>query len=273
MANAFGGRYRSGTAGAMPGDIVFFGGSKAGIYHVGLAAGAGGAGSIPTIAGNSSNQVRAYTGTGVAGYARPSYPHPGSIGSAPGSLVHASPSTAKAWGRQNLNTYGWQSQYSSLDKLWTRESGWRWNALNRGSGAYGIPQSLPASKMRSAGADYRDNAGTQIKWGLGYIRDRYGSPNNAWAHSQRTGWYDNGGMLQPGLNLAYNATRKPEPVLSQQQWSDISRLASSGSDGASAPVIGTVNMQTPPGATPKELIDELSFGVRNARRGGAYARG
>jgi hypothetical protein len=273
MARGFGSKYHSGTGGATAGDIVFFGGSKGSIYHVGLASGAGGSGSIPTIAGNSSNRVRAYTGTGVAGYAHPNYPHPGSVGSAPGNLVHASPSAAKAWGRQNLNTYGWQSQYPSLDKLWTRESGWRWNALNRGSGAYGIPQSLPASKMRSAGADYHDNAGTQIKWGLGYINSRYGSPNKAWSHSQRTGWYDNGGLLQPGLNLAYNATRKPEPVLSQQQWSDISRLAGNGGDGSSAPAIGTVNLQTPPGATVHEVIDELSFGVRNARRGGAYARG
>jgi hypothetical protein len=232
MANAFGSKYHSGTSGAVAGDIVFFGGSKAGIYHVGLASGAGGSGSVPTIAGNSSNQVRAYTGTGVAGYAHPNYPNPGSVGSAPGSLVHASPGAAKAWGRQNLNTYGWQSQFPALDNLWTRESGWRWNALNRSSGAYGIPQSLPASKMRSAGADYHDNAGTQIKWGLGYIRGRYGSPNSAWAHSQRTGWYDNGGWLQPGLTLAYNASRKPEPVLSSQQWSDISATAKDGGGGA-----------------------------------------
>ena len=57
------------------------------------------------------------------------------------------------------------------------------------SGAYGIPQALPGSKMASVGADWRDNAVTQIKWGLGYIADRYGSPCGAWAHSEGHGWY------------------------------------------------------------------------------------
>jgi hypothetical protein len=219
MANAFGGRYHSGTSGAVAGDILFFGGSKAGIYHVGLASGPGGGGSVPTIAGNSSNAVRAYTGTGIAGFAHPNYPNPGSGVVVPGGLVHASPATAQAWARQNLKSYGWsQSQMGPLISLWNRESGWRWNALNRSSGAYGIPQSLPASKMRSAGSDWHDNAGTQIKWGLGYIRGRYGSPAGAWAHSQRTGWYDEGGWLPPGPSLVYNGTGSPEPVLNGRQW-------------------------------------------------------
>ena len=73
-------------------------------------------------------------------------------------------------------------------KLWNRESGWRTTAQNS-SGAYGIPQALPGSKMASAGADWRTNAATQIKWGLGYISGRYGTPCGAWGHSQSTGWY------------------------------------------------------------------------------------
>lgn len=232
MAQAFGSKYRSGTSGAGPGDILFFGSSKAGIYHVGLASGPAGSGSVPTIAGNSSDMVRAYGGTGIAGYAHPDYPHPGALGSAPGSLAHASPGVAQSWARQNLKNYGWgQGQFSPLLSLWNRESGWRWNATNRSSGAYGIPQSLPASKMGSAGSDWRDNAGTQIKWGLGYINSRYGSPSGAWAHSQHTGWYDDGGMLQPGLTLAYNATRKPEPVFSHDQWGTLA-AATRGGDGA-----------------------------------------
>jgi hypothetical protein len=228
MARAFGSKYHSGTSGAMPGDVVFFGPSKAGIYHVGLASGAGGGGSIPTIAGNHGNAVRAYTGTGVAGYAHPNYPNPGTLGSAPGSLIHASPIAAKEWARQNLNTYGWQSQYNALNRLWTRESGWRWNARNPGSGAYGIPQSLPASKMRSAGADYHDNAGTQIKWGLGYIRGRYGSPNRAWAHSQSTGWYDSGGYMPPGYSVSYNGTGRPERLYTGHQ---VQQLGHDGEGG------------------------------------------
>jgi len=241
MANAFGNKYRSGTAGAGPGDIVFFGGSKGSIYHVGLASGPARGGAIPTIAGNSSNMVRAYTGTGIAGYAHPNYTHPGSIGS-PGSLAHASPAAAQAWARQNLKVYGWgQGQFGPLLNLWNRESGWRWSARNPSSGAYGIPQSLPGSKMASAGSDWRDNAGTQVKWGLGYISGRYGSPANAWAHSQRTGWYDQGGMLQPGLTLAYNATRQPEPVLTNDQWQSISRAARSGDGGSQSTTYNLVH--------------------------------
>ena len=69
-----------------------------------------------------------------------------------------------------------------------RESGWRYNAENA-SGAYGIPQALPGSKMASAGPDWQTNPTTQIKWGLGYIKGRYGSPCQAWAAWQAQGWY------------------------------------------------------------------------------------
>jgi hypothetical protein len=81
------------------------------------------------------------------------------------------------------------SQFSCLNSLWTRESNWLYTATNSSSGAYGIPQALPASKMATVGADYRTNPLTQIKWGLGYIKDVYGTPCGAWAHSQATGWY------------------------------------------------------------------------------------
>ena len=74
-------------------------------------------------------------------------------------------------------------------KLWNRESHWNPNAHNKRTGAHGIPQSLPAKKMASEGADYYTNGYTQIRWGLKYIKGRYGSPSAAWAHSQRKGWY------------------------------------------------------------------------------------
>lgn len=82
-----------------------------------------------------------------------------------------------------------ESQFGCLDSLWERESKWNVYADNPSSSAYGIPQALPGSKMASAGADWRTNPVTQIRWGLGYIEDRYGSPCGAWAHSQRVGWY------------------------------------------------------------------------------------
>jgi hypothetical protein len=80
-------------------------------------------------------------------------------------------------------------QFSCLDRLWTKESEWRTTAANPTSSAYGIPQALPGSKMASAGADWRTNPATQIRWGLGYIDDRYGTPCAAWQHSQARNWY------------------------------------------------------------------------------------
>jgi hypothetical protein len=80
-------------------------------------------------------------------------------------------------------------QFPCLDKLWNKESGWNARASNAGSGAYGIPQSLPGSKMASVAADWKTNPATQIKWGLGYIKGRYATPCGAWTHSENTGSY------------------------------------------------------------------------------------
>lgn len=89
-----------------------------------------------------------------------------------------------------LGDFGFSSdQFGCLDSLYTRESGWNVVADNPTSSAYGIPQALPGSKMSTAGADWATNPVTQIRWGLGYIRDRYGSPCGAWAHSESVGWY------------------------------------------------------------------------------------
>ena len=89
-----------------------------------------------------------------------------------------------------INTYGWtENDFNCLVKLWERESNWNPNAHNKSSGAHGIQQSLPASKMASEGDDYYTNGKTQIRWGLKYIKNRYGTPANAWAHSQQKGWY------------------------------------------------------------------------------------
>lgn len=89
-------------------------------------------------------------------------------------------------------------QWPFLQKLWTRESGFSTTAKNPSSGAYGIPQSLPASKMASAGSDYLTNPRTQIKWGLDYIGGRYGTPEAAWAHETASNWYDKGGRIAWG---------------------------------------------------------------------------
>lgn len=91
--------------------------------------------------------------------------------------------------QQMLSQHGWGGQFSCLNSLWAHESGWSVTAENSSSGAYGIPQALPGSQMATAGGDWRTNAATQIKWGLTYIQDRYGSPCGAWAHEQSAGWY------------------------------------------------------------------------------------
>ena len=99
------------------------------------------------------------------------------------------PGSARAIGQQLAAARGWTGeQWACLDMLWSRESGWRTNAGNP-SGAYGIPQALPGSKMASAGADWRDSAATQITWGLNYIGGRHGSPCGAWQHFQARHWY------------------------------------------------------------------------------------
>jgi hypothetical protein len=89
-----------------------------------------------------------------------------------------------------LGSFGWSSsQFSCLDPLWEHESGWSVTAANPGSGAYGIPQALPGSRMATAGPDWQTSAATQIRWGLRYIKDTYGSPCAAWSREQATGWY------------------------------------------------------------------------------------
>jgi hypothetical protein len=96
----------------------------------------------------------------------------------------------KAIAQAMLGQFGFgMDQWSCLESLWEKESGWNPSAANASSGAYGIPQSLPGSKMASAGADWQTNPATQIEWGLGYIRDTYGSPCSAWGHSESSGWY------------------------------------------------------------------------------------
>ncbi|MFF1417632.1 peptidoglycan DD-metalloendopeptidase family protein [Streptomyces sp. NPDC058280] len=131
--------------------------------------------------------------------------------------------SAQTYAKNMLGSFGWgPNQFGPLQKLWHGESGWRWDARNPSSGAYGIPQALPASKMSSAGPDWLTNPATQIRWGLQYIKSRpdYGSP--AAAYSKWLGrsphWYDDGGYLPPGLSLVANGTGKPEPVFTSAQW-------------------------------------------------------
>jgi resuscitation-promoting factor RpfB len=99
------------------------------------------------------------------------------------------PSSARGIAYNLLGSYGFSTnQFGCLNDLWTRESNWTYNAENA-SGAYGIPQALPGSKMASAGPNWQTDPTTQIKWGLGYIKSIYGTPCGAWAHEEADGWY------------------------------------------------------------------------------------
>nr|WP_225733547.1 lytic transglycosylase domain-containing protein [Pseudoclavibacter sp. CFCC 13611] len=108
--------------------------------------------------------------------------------STPAATPNPTGAQAEAWAQVQARGWG-ADQFVCLVSLWQKESGWRVNAKNSSSGAYGIPQSLPGSKMASAGADWQTNPATQIEWGLGYIAGRYSTPCGAWGHSQSVGWY------------------------------------------------------------------------------------
>lgn len=129
----------------------------------------------------------------------PPKPVPGGGGGT--GTITAPPGSAKAEAQSQLNALGMTSpeEWTCLESLWTRESGWRVDAQNNAFSpssppapayqAYGIPQGAPGSKMASAGADWQTNPATQIRWGLGYIVGRYATPCGAWAHSEANNWY------------------------------------------------------------------------------------
>jgi len=108
--------------------------------------------------------------------------------------------SAQDWMHSHMSDYGWgENQWPALQFLWEGESGWRWNARNPSSGAYGIPQALPASKMAAAGPDWLTNPVTQMRWGAAYIHSVYGNPNTAYSRwlGRSPHWYGQGGQV-PG---------------------------------------------------------------------------
>lgn len=113
-------------------------------------------------------------------------------GFAPPPGMNVDPAAAQAYASSRLGAFGWgQDQMGCLISLWNHESGWRADAYNSSSGAYGIPQAWPASKMSSAGSDWMTNQNTQVNWGLDYINRAYGSPCAAWTFemSHNPNWY------------------------------------------------------------------------------------
>ena len=136
-------------------------------------------------AANPSSSAGSGTGTGTGT----------GTGSGGGGIIYVTstppnPNTAQSIAYNMLDSFGFdpKTYFGCLLDIWNRESGWRYDAENA-SGAYGIPQALPGSKMSSAGADWQTNPATQIKWGLGYIKAIYGNPCSAWAFEEANGYY------------------------------------------------------------------------------------
>lgn len=177
-------------SGAVPGALVFF---NDGVYanpgHVGIAL------NSSSYVGADSHQV----GTMISSLANNvGFRIPKGGFRAPGGSGSKAVGAVQQFAKTLMASHGWgPSQFGPLKSLWNGESGWRWNAQNPYSPAYGIPQSLPGSKMASAGADWRTNPDTQIRWGESYIAARYGTPANAWRQWQARNphWYDDGGLI------------------------------------------------------------------------------
>ncbi|MER5543111.1 aggregation-promoting factor C-terminal-like domain-containing protein [Streptomyces sp. NPDC001118] len=108
------------------------------------------------------------------------------LSAAPAQAAPASASSAQAIAKKMIPD---AAQFNAFNKIVSHESGWNPSATNSSSGAYGLVQALPGSKMASAGSDWKTNPATQIKWGLDYMNSRYGSPVKAWSFWQANGWY------------------------------------------------------------------------------------
>ncbi|WP_330457591.1 transglycosylase SLT domain-containing protein [Streptomyces sp. NBC_00820] len=108
------------------------------------------------------------------------------ISAAPAQAATGSASSAQSIAHQMIPD---AAQYNAFNKIVSHESGWNPSATNSSSGAYGLVQALPGSKMASAGSDWKTNPATQIKWGLNYMNSRYGSPVQAWNFWQTNHWY------------------------------------------------------------------------------------
>ena len=144
----------------------------------------------PATAASTAQASSAATSTaGTAGTAGTGGTAGATAGNTPPPVAPPDPGTAQSIAYNMLASFGFStSQFSCLQNLWNRESGWSYDAENP-SGAYGIPQALPGSKMATAGADWQTNPATQIKWGLGYIKDVYGTPCAAWNFELANNYY------------------------------------------------------------------------------------
>ena len=178
-----------------PGDLVFYAGADGSLTapgHVGIYVGNGAIIDAPHTGAN----VRFDPLSSISGYAGATDPYaaaPTAGTTAPvltfGNLAAPALNQYQSFAQALAGTTWGPGQFRYLNLLWERESGWNPAAANPVSGAFGIPQALPAAKMASAGPDWATNPYTQIIWGIGYIHAAYGTPQAAWAHELAYGWY------------------------------------------------------------------------------------
>lgn len=178
--------------------------------------------------------------------------------------------------RQVAARYGWDigAEWDAIQSIVAKESSWNPNAANPTSSARGLFQ-----KMTSIHGPVEGTPAGQAEWGLRYIQQRYGRPTAAWQFHQRNGYYESGGEVKPAIDLfdnggwlkpgsfGYNGTSQPEAVLSKSQLDTIA-----GNNKGDSPVIGTVVMNVPYGASPREYVEALDFDLQYRRKKGVYKR-
>jgi hypothetical protein len=143
----------------------------------------------PATAASTARASSAAASTGSTAGATVGSTAGATVGNTPPPVAPPNPGTAQSIAYNMLASFGFStSQFGCLQSLWNRESGWSYDAENP-SGAYGIPQALPGSKMASSGADWQTNPATQINWGLGYIKSVYGTPCAAWNFELANNYY------------------------------------------------------------------------------------
>ena len=193
IGTATGGRYRNAVVAASLGIVAAVSGGAA--ASTGQVAPAVTQDSASAARVSASSDARLdFIRPSIGSIAKPATDQPAAAPAAAPQAVQAQPvndpAGAQAYAASQLAKFGWgQDQMQALITLWNRESDWSTTATNASSGAYGIAQALPGGKMASAGADWQTNYRTQIDWGLGYIKDRYGSPANALAFHYAHNWY------------------------------------------------------------------------------------
>jgi hypothetical protein len=144
----------------------------------------------PSALAGSSARSSAVTAAGSAGSMQVLRQVRVATALAPARSTQSNQQAPQQIARKMLRSFGWTwRQFKYLDLLWEAESSWNVSAENPSTGAYGIPQAVPGSKMSAAGPDWPTDAATQIRWGLGYISAAYGSPRSAWQHEVAYGWY------------------------------------------------------------------------------------